>query len=780
MRASLPPSLRSVEAEGPALHPGPSVTFAPGTPAIDDASSSTRARRIEPQYVADASCRARAAVGKEHVVEEAAAQGPAHLQQPRRPRWWQNAAVKAVRTQIKTQLNWITPNLTWPKLKPVFRAALATWIVMVLLLIHPSIKTIGHSAFLMLVSSALQPADAPWASIVERELALLLLCTVAWAWSCIAIAIAHAVRTQKLPAGAATTEAILRGDFIEAGPSTVCAVFQAFGAAMYLWIKISFGPGPLFYGTVLSCLTLNIMLTQAPLYPHAHYLIGRQALVPLAIKAAITMVVGMLFLPKSNNSLFCERINAVLKPLKAALEVQVDLLARSPLEADFPFDAVQRQIVKGESGLAPLQMSSRLLKREVTVGHASGQDLKDLEIIVRKAFPAFDGMAQYFATVHVDVMRAQNPSRPPTPLPLAPNQGQVSRSTTPELPSSEGPAATSSEDTDGDDSELQTGRASSATEAPCISRDSHASAGHLNDLLHQVLHAHPRVARPRPRRLRKLHSSHSVARVRDRVGESVPVGTWEGLRYMAIDAHLHPASSNKYTELAMFKLGESATELIELNALALGALIRFFDLLNLNRVKDFFQRFYAPRSPMRRLKEWEQDLVQIADQLEDALTRFRDHKRLVVLEPLIASDGKFDPRLTPHRYTYQVFFYQFALLDLSKQVLRLIRKAQRTCIERKVARIWGPDTAYWRRFEAWIEVDDASDQEEHELKSSTYGAWQDGNYLFVGQSAARDPDALAPDTTLEWAGQRLFAILAYIFTSTRLFAWKAGLATALV
>lgn len=396
----MPPSQKVSRGGAPlpgALRTG--VTFSAASPAVD-AASPTKEGEVSPRFspdspewqsdaardeARDAARGATDGAGREKVSAQADTVQNETEEKKRAPAWRRNVLVQ----RIAAHLAWIPANVTsWAKLKPVARSALAAWVLMVMIMINPVNRTLGQAAFLVLISSGLQAADAPLASVVEREIWLLFLCTLAWAWSCIAIAIANSVRHQKLTmAEIPDLLAVYRGDYIELKPSIVCAVFQSFGCAMYLWIKASFGPSPLLFGSVLGCLTMSLSLSTAAMYPFAFYAVGKVLLIPLAVKSAVTIIISCFFFPKSNNALFCERIVAILGPVRAAVETQLVMFDKSPLEPDFPFESVQQQIARGEATMPLLQISSRLLKREITVGHASGQDLKDMEILVRKIFP---------------------------------------------------------------------------------------------------------------------------------------------------------------------------------------------------------------------------------------------------------------------------------------------------------------------------------------------------------------------------------------------------------
>ncbi|KAI3487818.1 hypothetical protein L1887_48193 [Cichorium endivia] len=167
--------------------------------------------------------------------------------------------------------------------------------------------------------------------------------------------------TTKLSQTQTSIQRVLAGDYIEARSSIVCAVFLSIGSAVVLYIKVRFGPSPFLFATVLSCILMNICLTYAPLYPYAFYSLGQSVVVPLAVKAAVNIILSVIFFPKSVNSQFVERLIAVLDPIAAACGDQVKLLQTSPLDtaapADkdaregFDFDFVARKLAAAEGGL---------------------------------------------------------------------------------------------------------------------------------------------------------------------------------------------------------------------------------------------------------------------------------------------------------------------------------------------------------------------------------------------------------------------------------------------
>ncbi|GAC98298.1 hypothetical protein PHSY_005891 [Pseudozyma hubeiensis SY62] len=349
-------------------------------------------------------------------------------------RHWKRFAKLVGLDPLPWYISWAPPCFTWPKLKPVIRSALLAWICMVIFLINPAERTLGSASFLVLVAAFIQPAEAPLASVVEREFFTLLFVCSAWAWSNIAIAISHAVRENKLAQAQTNIRRVIQGDYIEASPSIVCAVFLSVGSAVVLYIKIRFGPSPFLFASVFSCILMNICLTYAPLYPFAFYSLGQAVVVPLALKAAVNIFLSIVFFPKSVNSQFVERLVAVLNPIADACGDQVKLLQTSPLDtpsADdgekpdqttppatgeskdgFDFEMVKNKLAAAEGGMMPMALASRLLTREISFGLASGDDLRALERLSRSLIAPADGWSYYYSSIKADIQSAHFPKTP--------------------------------------------------------------------------------------------------------------------------------------------------------------------------------------------------------------------------------------------------------------------------------------------------------------------------------------------------------------------------------
>ncbi|KDN53019.1 hypothetical protein K437DRAFT_219732 [Tilletiaria anomala UBC 951] len=691
---------------------------------------------------------------------------------------WKGSAIYKF---LERQWSWIPPILTWPKLKPVFRSSLVAWICLVLLIINPVQLMLGQASFLILIGAFIQPAEAPLATVIEREFFLLFFLCVTWAYSCIAVAIAHAVRDVKLAASEVPNPvAIFQAEYLETKPAIVCAFFLAFGSAILLWIKIHFGPSPFLFATVLSCILLNIMLTYAPLFPYAYYSLGKQVVVPLTVKVGVTILISFVFFPKSNNALFVERIVAVLKPMASVMTQQQELLKKSPLEEDFDFYLVPNLLNTAEAGLMPLQMASRLLTRELSFGHANGSDLKQLEILTRKMIPSCDGMAYYYAMVRQDLEHSHFPrtpaasvvgtprsSRPSTPAPSRPPS--PTRDALNETTSSNAVA-------DGRFANMSRGHMAlgSRMSNGSMKGDGRPTAGlHHHSLLHNVFHHHSKVPSTSGSGRRSTIFHHPQRE------EQAPVGTWESLRYAEVETHLHPAGNDVFTENLMRLLGECSQDLLAANNDALQLLIKWLEDLNHSRLSDLVDRFFRPRRCLHKSQTSAQGFADAVSDLERHLEKFRVATRFGILEPFKTPGDDLLSSAVPYRYLYQAFVHQFHHMETTEHILQILREVNRICDARAMPRFWAPNLPKLWSFEAWLDFGEG-DQHADPTEGASEILGAPSSIIELGVSKPRDPDALAPSTAAQAVYRSLFDFLSTLFQGNMLFALKAAVMTGII
>jgi len=70
-------------------------------------------------------------------------------------------------SKIKMRLEWVPANLTYPKLKPAIRSAVAAWVSLVLFVIPAFERAMGQASFVILIGDFCPKDFVCWIRLVE-------------------------------------------------------------------------------------------------------------------------------------------------------------------------------------------------------------------------------------------------------------------------------------------------------------------------------------------------------------------------------------------------------------------------------------------------------------------------------------------------------------------------------------------------------------------------------------------------------------------------------------
>lgn len=221
---------------------------------------------------------------------------------------------------------------------------------------------------------------------------------------------------------------IVTGQFLEAGPTVIQAVFLFFGSAVFLYLKTRMGPGPFLIPCILGCICLDITLSTAALFPYPFYDIGKAVVVPIAFHSALAVLASIFIFPSTITAQYCASIGRVLDPLEAFLSQHRTILKMDPCSDEFAASvkALKGLVDKAETGMAPTAVWLRSLKRDLIRGRFSPADISTLQWAMRRIVTRAEGMNIYFGLI--------DPTRerfPVTPAPTSPNTPILTRSNTP-------------------------------------------------------------------------------------------------------------------------------------------------------------------------------------------------------------------------------------------------------------------------------------------------------------------------------------------------------------
>ncbi|TDL21197.1 hypothetical protein BD410DRAFT_821614 [Rickenella mellea] len=634
-------------------------------------------------------------------------------------------------------VDWVNNNTSWPKLKPVIRCAVSSWIELLLVILPKSNHLLGQAPFLILVAGFMSPPRDPFIANLERELINLTLVALSFAWSTLGIKLASLARKEF--AYAATIDQIYTGRYVEAVPTIIMTIFLFTGTTFFLWLKARQGPGPYLFATVLACVCGDIALTTASVYPYPTY-VGKVIMIPVALHSAIAVTCSILVFPETLNAQFCKRLHAVLAPLLKAIEQQPELLSQCPNSDEFNPKPFMVLVAQSEAALAPTAASARLLKRDVSWGRIGARDWSKLHGITRRLTARANGMAFYFKII--------DPTREKFPVTPAPSRPEsVINTPSPSRPAT--PLTSGAEDSPAP--------SVAPTTVSSMRRKLHSHIPHLQLNLHNSLF--------------RSHAFQDLGRL-----PSTAVGIFESQKYLNLESHFQHPRADMFMENAMCLLQESSKDLLVASADATRHVMAWLERLNSDRYWKLYGREHAKWS--ESVKENEE----ARKRHRKALNKFREQQRQIVINPYrrafeVKSSAANSPldEIPPHRYLFQSFLYQYHLLQLALKLgdfLDEINDLERT---KRRSRLWMPvlplrKILSWQKWEPTDHLDHDDDEDPNVIQGIEP---TDDNQL--GDVRKRNPDSLPPENAIEVVGNVIYLILHPLSNPNVVFGLKGGL-----
>ncbi|KAF9483730.1 hypothetical protein BDN70DRAFT_956980 [Pholiota conissans] len=624
---------------------------------------------------------------------------------------------------------WVFRNLQWSQVKPVLRCALVAWISTVLFVI-PAVETkMGQASFLILIAAFLSPPNDPFMAVLERETLIVLFVTMAWGWSCFGIFLANLARHEHDPN--ATFTAAVTGQYIEAAPTVIMAIFVFFGSAFFLYIKARQGPGPYIFACVFACICIDICMTTASLFPYPFYLIGRSIAIPITMHSAIALLASIFVFPSTISAVFTTRLSSVLAPMLSTLTMHRALLSDSLSSPSFSatLTAMRSETKKVEAALIPVAAARRLLKSDLIYGRFSPGDFRAFHGLFRRMAGRADGLSVYFGLI--DPSRERFPGTAnPTPAgtaPATPHRG-MSRAT---------------------------------SRAPSIERE--------RDHHHHHHHSHHHI----------LHSSLlSLARARAKKPEYA-VGTFESQRYLNLElTRLHDPHEEEYTERTVELLKESCDPLLEVCYSGIETAQKWFGTVRDGRLQYLLGIKQAEAK--KRQKERLDVIREVRDKVVQKLEEFKEISRYArvlssIYMPL--SQDRRDYVMPPHRYLFNCYVYQYNLIQIASIVVEMLDEILRLEAERTVCKLWTPAERVflWNPWSIPAGVEHLTDDEDPDVIQGLRV-----NHADLGLPRRRDPDALPPRNLFESAMALVHRFVVGLGGGNAIFSLKAGALTVIL
>lgn len=378
----------------------------------------------------------------------------------------------------------------------------------------------------------------------------------------------------------------LTGEYIEAGPAVICAVWVFLGVTFFLYIKARKGPGPFLIPSVFGAITIDISFITAVLIPYPYYTIGQVIVLPLVFHCAFCILASATIFPSTITAQYAAALARTLEPLESALREHRAALQMSSGIPDFAATVgkIAGLVSKAEGGLGPAAASHRLIKNDIIFGRFAPSDVGSMHEFGRRLVVRANGLGIFFTLIDPTRERfpvTPLPSKPNTPVmtPVSSRRQSFSRPSTP---------APASPDPRSDPESVAWGRSPPASRpaSPTFgaveikdrgrlrhraTRERKNPSGSMSSLrttLSRHLHIGPNRHEDDSQNQRLhfslLHLAHSLSVPHANLPHSEStVAVFESQRYLALEAtRLSHPDSPEATETFVFLLGESCEGLL--------------------------------------------------------------------------------------------------------------------------------------------------------------------------------------------------------------------------
>lgn len=733
----------------------------------------------------------------------------------------------------------------WPKLKdyeamkPVIRCAVAAWIGLLFLLIHPVEAVLGQAAFFGLVVAYIAPPSAPFVQVLEQYAFLFFFVGLSWAWVCLAAWFVSLARKgtvneqllqqlQQQNAGLAATNPqqynrliIFSGTYIEAGPAVISAIMLGIGTGFFAWLKIHTAPNPFTFALVLACVLADVSLTIIHLFPYDYYTSGLLFMLPMSVQLGVGLLCSILIFPQSVSSSFTSKLAGIIGPLaKSCQELQafmdnvgtvrqryhsaqdvndeipaVNLFRCTTMTDEEKMETLKRWAAKGinvrdnlvasAAGLGPCKAQEGYLSKEISYSRYSGQDLKAVFTGIQTLQLRSGGLAFFFDVINGAIQHSH----------LDSSAFSVHAHKNPEShlpsPSSSRPASIHGSNQQlTPDGHLSGGRSSPLPSPltpnvedrdPLNNHDEHASR-----------HRHQHHHFPFSKRLHLPSFKHSTSELRheDRISShaslmdhlrkiQAPVGVYESAKYMNVETSQDGDVDHIIQQLLL--LAQSASPLVTQLSTSLEGSMAW--LRQIKQERDRARNMFSMGMSAEKREQASLDHAKMVQELEKAIDAFKTADRLLVLEPYRhLLDPTHPPaedvnyRTLKHRALFWDFLFSYHLIEFGSALLALLKTMQTLETQRQKTRWWWPKLSIPLNY--FGRSDDAADSDGLHDDVDPDQEMTDG--IKLGRAKRRDPDAQPFETPILNALGYIDKLFDIFSNKEFLFAIKAGLLTVLV
>ncbi|KAH6892939.1 hypothetical protein B0T10DRAFT_481127 [Thelonectria olida] len=291
-------------------------------------------------------------------------------------------------------------------LKRLFKCSLAVWIMTLLIIINPTLKAIGRSAFLgCIVLFIAPPAGIVFIQLITAVTIILGVCA-GWAWGAITMKAALATRPQAemqarygqlmQQAQNATNPAayakvlIFNGFMLDTRVSIT--YFCMMGLFIYFIALLRVAFPKLLLVQILGSIVSVIYLTSAPLLPTFNGTLAKVIVIPCAIAAGIGIVCNVFVFPTSSTSEALDGMRDVLQPMPNFLDACLLGLKHPGLDmSEAKLTGLRIKVLSSYKAIEPL---FKFLPIDLSIGRWGAEDLSSLNAPFRQLVISFIGLTE--------------------------------------------------------------------------------------------------------------------------------------------------------------------------------------------------------------------------------------------------------------------------------------------------------------------------------------------------------------------------------------------------
>ncbi|CRG83633.1 putative protein C57A7,05 [Talaromyces islandicus] len=314
----------------------------------------------------------------------------------------------ALSTKVKRKLLAFLNHFNARDLKVFFRCWVAAWVAFLLILISPSLRSLGFGTFFACMVLLMLPPSGIVSIYLLGAMTMIMGMLLAWAWGVIAMKAAYAARPAADTQARFTSlkqAAAAQANATGINPTAAAQVMIYDGYMLDARLRAS-NPKATFaaiFGIIIS----DLILTYAPLFPSFNGTLPETLIKPAAIGVGLGFACSVLLFPRSTSHVLLDSLEDMMDHLRWPLEFTASTLGktdRSPDELG-ALRLIQTKIVQEYRKMEP---AFGFLPLDFSVGLWGSEDVSSFKEPTRQLVTAVMALVEFHMTRLYNVSRTEN------------------------------------------------------------------------------------------------------------------------------------------------------------------------------------------------------------------------------------------------------------------------------------------------------------------------------------------------------------------------------------